>query len=176
LGPIRIGRTGSKAVQLANGTDPEFALLPEADRSDMAFYLKQLRIVLPIVGCDLFRPSHVSRQIVGRAENPIFVLESVGANATARDTDLGFVVLAGSTARKQATASFPQGYRSISDQLVADRKLVEGPDPGAYRFAMDVSFPSPSAAATVVMARSANGHIEWKERCSGRTYRGWRQL
>jgi hypothetical protein len=162
------------SVKLANGTDPEFALLPEADRSDMAFFVDQLRIVLPILGFDLFRPSQVSGHHQGDTQNPIFVLESVGASATGRDSDLGFVVLAGSTARKQGTTGFPEGYRSLRDQLIADGKLLQDQEPGLLRFAADIPFPSPSAAASVVMARSANGQTEWKERGSGRSYREWR--
>ena len=162
------------SVKLANGTDPEFALLPEADRSDMAFFLEQLRLVLPILGFDLFRPAQASVGVEGTAQSPIFELESVGASATGRDTDLGFLVLAGSTARKTGTSSFPQGYRSMRDQLVVDGKLADSAQDEFYRFATDVAFPSPSAAATIVMARSANGQTEWKERGSGRPYRQWR--
>ena len=162
------------SVKLANGTDPEFALLPEADRSDMAFFHEQLRIVLPILGFDLFRPAQTPSNPDGTTQSPIFELESVGANAAGRDSDLGFIVLAGSTARMKGTSSFPQGYRSMRDQFVADGKLVDDAQPGFYRFATDVAFPSPSAAATVVMARSANGTTEWKERGSGRSYRQWR--
>ena len=42
---------------LANGTAPDFVRLPEADRSDMAFFIEHLRTVLPIFGFDLFRPA-----------------------------------------------------------------------------------------------------------------------
>jgi len=44
-------------VTLANGTAPDFPRLPEADRADMAFFIEQLRTVLPILGFDLFRPA-----------------------------------------------------------------------------------------------------------------------
>ena len=107
----------------------------------------------------------------GATQSPIFELESVGANAAGRDSDLGFIVLAGSTARKEGTSSFPQGYRSMRDQFVADGKLVDDVEAGFYRFAADVAFPSQSAAASVVMAGSANGPKEWKECGSGRGQR-----
>jgi hypothetical protein len=171
---IRMTREAG-SVQLANGTEPEFALLPEADRSDMAFFLGQLRIVLPILGIDLFRPDQAASSLRGEAaQSPIFELQSVDASATGRDSDLGFIVLAGSTARKRGTSSFPQGYRSVRDQLVADGKLADDGHEEHYRFAVDVAFPSPSAAASVVMAGSANGQIAWKERGSGQPYRHWR--
>jgi hypothetical protein len=34
---------------------------------------------------------------------------------------------------------------------------------GLYRFTQDYSFSSPSTAAAVVLGRSANGRIEWKD-------------
>jgi len=41
-------------------------------------------------------------------------------------------------------------------------------DAGLYRFTQDYSFSSPSTAAAVVLGRSANGRIEWKD-AQGRT-------
>ena len=134
---------------LANGTAPDFARLPEADRADMAFFIEQLRTVLPILGFDLFRPAggRPTLQPGLDEQNPVFELDTVGMRATARESDNGFVVLAGSTARQNGTAAFPEGYRSFRDQLVKDGKLVDGPEPDHYRFAANVIFPSPTAAA-----------------------------
>lgn len=42
------------------------------------------------------------------------------------------------------------------------------PDNGNYRFVQDYAFNSPSTAAAVVLGRSANGRIEWKD-AGGRT-------
>lgn len=39
---------------------------------------------------------------------------------------------------------------------------------GGYRFSQDYVFTSPSTAAAVVLGRSANGRIEWKD-AQGRT-------
>ena len=44
------------SVKVVNVTEPDFTRLPEADRSDMAAFLDQLKIVLPVVGFDVFRP------------------------------------------------------------------------------------------------------------------------
>jgi hypothetical protein len=160
-------------VALANGTAPDFVRLPEADRSDMASFIEQLRTVLPILGFDLFRPAggRPMSQPGADGASPVFELNSVGVRATARELDDGFVVLAGSTARRDGTAAFPDGYRSFRDQLVKDGKLV--PEPGLYRFAANVIFPSPSAAAAVVLARNASGPQEWKLCGTGQTYKVW---
>lgn len=165
------------SVRLANGTAPDFARLPEADRSDMAYFVDQMRIVLPILGFDLFRPAggQPGSNSAADEQKPTFELDAVGVHAMARETDDGFIVLAGSTARKDGTLTFPDGYRSFRDQLVKDEKLIGDPSPNdQYRFATNVVFSSPSAAAAVVMARSAAGPQEWKMRGTGQTYKAWR--
>ena len=163
-------------VVLANSTAPGFARLPEADRADMAFFIEQVRTVLPILGFDLFRSpgGRAMSQQGADGQSPMFELGAVGVRATARELDHGFVVLAGSTARRDGTDAFPPGYRSFRDQLVRDGKLVEQPAQEYYRFAADVAFPSPTAAAAVVLARNASGPQEWKLRGTGQTYKVWR--
>lgn len=75
---------------------------------------------------------------------------------------------------RDGTPAFPDGYRSLRDQLIRDGNLVNGPAPTQYRFTTDVVFPSPSAAAAVVMARNASGPREWKQTETGETYGSWR--
>lgn len=58
--------------------------------------------------------------------------------------------------------------------MVEDGRLIDGPSPDLYRFTKDVVFASPSAAASIVAARSASGPREWKISGSGETYRDWR--
>jgi hypothetical protein len=112
-------------------------------KADMEFFLGQL----PILSFDLFR-RHVTQTDADVA--CVFTFSTAGATATARESDDGFVVLAGSTARKLGTETFPAGYQALRDQLVQDGRLVDGPSPELYRFAMDVPFASPSAAASIV--------------------------
>jgi hypothetical protein len=83
-------------------------------------------------------------------------------------------VLAGSTARKVGTETFPAGYQALRDQLVQGGRLVDGPSPELFTFAADMAFASPSAAASIVAARSASGPREWRLRGSGLSYRDWR--
>jgi hypothetical protein len=158
------------SVALANDTAPDFQILPEADRADMEFFLGQLRLVLPVLGFDLFRRP-VDQTAGGDA---VFTFSTAGASATARESDDGFIVTAGSTARKQGTGTFPAGYRALRDQLVQDGHLVDGSSPELFMFAVDVAFASPSAAASIVAARSASGPREWKVAGTGQSYRGWR--
>jgi hypothetical protein len=56
----------------------------------------------------------------------VFALSTAGASATAREMDVGFVVLAGSTARR---ARHRDVSRRLSGQLVQVGRLVDGPSP-----------------------------------------------
>jgi len=49
----------------------------------------------------------------------------------------------------------------IQDALVSEG-ILEAVDAETYRFTKDHVFPSPSQAAALVLARTANGWIEWK--------------
>jgi hypothetical protein len=59
----------------------------------------------------------------------VFAFSAAGASATAREMDVGFVVLAGSTARGHGTGTFPAGYQALCEQLVQVGRLVDGPSP-----------------------------------------------
>jgi hypothetical protein len=142
--------------------------------SNMESFLDQLLLVIPIVGFDLFRPAIGRAKGHSAADSSTFELDAVGVHARAQEIEDAFVVLVGSTARKGATTTFQTGYRALRDKLVGGGKLVDGAESDCYRFASDVAFSSPSAAASVIMARSASGPLEWKLTSSGQTYKEWR--
>jgi hypothetical protein len=169
------------SVALTNDTHPDFQRLPEADRADMDTFVDNAALVLPILGCDLFRRRQRAQaaQQAARADgdeggSPVFTFATGGASATGQETDDGFVVFAGSTARRASSSTFPAGYAALRDKLVAGAQLVPGPSPDLLTFAADVTFSSPSAAASIVSGRSASGPLEWKIQPQGLTYRDWR--
>lgn len=72
----------------------------------------------------------------------------------------GFVVLKGSTASKSLTDSFPDTYKVLRGKLISEGIIIEKEN--SLIFTQDYKFNSPSAAAIVVMGRSATGLGEWK--------------
>jgi hypothetical protein len=162
------------AVNLTNDKAPDFRRLPEAGSADMDYFLEQVRLLLPLLGFDLFGARTGVRVAATDATAPTFAFATAGAVAHARETEDGFVVLAGSTARRTPSGTFPAGYKSLRERLRAAGQLVDSTSPDHYRFATDVVFSSPSAAASIVSARSASGPIEWKIEGSGQAYRDWR--
>jgi uncharacterized protein DUF4357 len=172
---IRLTKDAGTVV-LTNDTAPDFNRLPEADRADMETFIEQLRIILPLVGFDLFRPRRPvwTAPAAGADSAPTFTFSTGAASARARETEAGFVVLAGSTAKTATSGTFQAGYRALRERLAADGSLVPGASDDLLTFASDVVFASPSAAAAVVAGRSASGPIEWKIAETGQAYRDWR--
>jgi hypothetical protein len=152
------------SIRLTNTRVPDFRRLPEADVADMDYFLAQLRIVLPILGYDLFRPAEAASLPDPKRSAPsdrdTLSFEPAGVSARAIDTEAGFIVLAGSTARHGETDTFPAGYLALREKLIADGALVVDGD--RLRFERDVQFASPSAAAAIVAGRSASGPREWR--------------
>jgi len=195
-----IGRT-----PLENGTNPPRPSLSEADVAKMEAFLENLLIVLPAVRVDMFiqraRPAAAVRPQVIPPPPPTTqiptgqpaTLEADGANipapralrffldirrgamkATALLEGSDFIVEAGSFA--QASSGGASSYENLRDELIRAGTLV--PQDGHFRFLKDYAFRSPSAAASVVTGRSANGREAWRLEGENITYKEWeaRQL
>ncbi|MCG5529189.1 MULTISPECIES: GIY-YIG nuclease family protein [Halorhodospira] len=171
---IEVGR-----CRLANGTAKAYANLPEADRADMAFFLDQIRVVLPVLGFDFLRavPKPSTPEKPGdqpKAEaSPFFSLElpKHGLKARGQEYEGEFYVLSGSLARESWKGP-SGGYEALFHQLCEDGVLVDD-GAGHRRFTQDQAFSSPSAAAAMVSGRTANGRTAWKLEGSCETYAEW---
>jgi hypothetical protein len=164
--------------KLMNGTAHEYANLPEADQADMAFFIEQIRIVLPVLGFDFLRdtrraPDRPKTDETAPAESPTFCLElpKHSLKAYGREYEGEFFVLADSAARDKWTST-SHGYKSLFNQLCADGVLVEDGH-GRRRFTQDQAFSSPSAAAAIVSGYPVNGRTAWKAAETGETYADW---
>jgi hypothetical protein len=165
-------------VTLANGAYPDVRLLPEPDIADMQFFLEQIQLILPVLGVTLLQPTPSTQQLLAASESedvsPLFEMNPVGTQATAREYHGEFIVLKGSTALVDGVASWTS-YRQLREQLVLDRHLMLAADGKFYRFADDVAFKSPSAAAEVVFAGNQNGTLAWKVKDTMATYKEWKE-
>jgi hypothetical protein len=103
--------------------------------------------------------------------SPMLICKGKGVQASGYEASQGFVVKAGSQAVAESVPSMQLHVRGMFDvrqQLITNGVLALAD--GLYRFTQDYSFSSPSTAAAVVLGRSANGRIEWKD-ALGRTLR-----
>jgi hypothetical protein len=73
----------------------------------------------------------------------------------------GYTVLQGSTALVKGGKY--HCYAKLRDDLIREGTLVSTADPRILMFTSDCEFSSISAAASVVLGRTASGNVEWKE-------------
>lgn len=89
------------------------------------------------------------------------LLEEKGSNGSQQ-----FVVLAGSPARPDVVPSFSVHMSSshrLRAQVIDDHRMTESAKwPGFLETTQDIVCNSPSAAAEILLGRSANGFLEWK--------------
>ncbi|MEM9064029.1 MAG: GIY-YIG nuclease family protein [Planctomycetota bacterium] len=161
-------------ARLMNSAAPVPPPLPESEIADMEGFLDQMRLVLPAIGFSFLheRPSVEAGPSELASSSPIFELNRVGASARAREIDGEFVVSVGSTARREGVESWTS-YKGLREQLIEAGKLTPDDDPELFVFGQDVPFASPSAAASVIMARNANGRKEWRVAGTSTTFREW---
>lgn len=155
----------AKRMPLDNANQPAEPSLSEADRADMEVFLAHMLGVLPVLGVHAFE----SAPAVAAKASPVLSCKGKGVTAMGYEATQGFVVKAGSQAVAEAVPSMAQHVRGMFDlrqELIANGVLAL--EAGLYRFTQDYSFSSPSTAAAVVLGRSANGRIEWKD-AQGRT-------
>ncbi len=175
--------TQAARMTLENGTAPLIPALPEADASDMDYFVGQLQIVLPVLGVNAIRgrPSRVLATVaVQVTESPIFHLRNAkaGVNARAQQIDGEFTMLEGSVVigswhgvgKAESTMKAYAAYRTQHEALLAEGAIVV--DSGGARLARDVVFSSPSTAGAVALGRSCNGRVEWVS-ADGYTFGIW---
>jgi len=172
----------AKRAKLANGTAPEPLLLPEADISDMEYYISQAEIILPLLGVNIFRAPKTASSQSSSAEtsfpmeskDPVFEMRLPKSNIVARaqEIDGEFFVLAGSGART-GWLGVDHGYERLKSELETKGAIVPAGEGKTSVFSEDQAFSSPSAAAAIIAGRAANGRVEWKVIGSGLTYGAW---
>lgn len=163
-------------VSLDNGTAPAAMGLSEAARANMESFLDYLWMVLPALRIDMFlqhaRPRGAVLAAKVEESAPMFELvnKKQGLQATATLLDGEFVVLEGSTARREWASGW-KGYAELHKELRSTGIL--SPQDDVCVFTSSYGFSSPSAAAAVVHGRPANGRTDWHVRNTQQTYQDW---
>jgi hypothetical protein len=152
---LQLAKTADRAA-VQNGTAPPLPRLSEADQADMEGYLFEMLIILPLLGIVAF-------EALDRQATPAdrLLLTGKDAQANGADTPEGFIVFEGSLARAESVPSFHDYLHDLRHHLVGEGVLV--PDGKHLRFTKPHLFDSPSSAAAIVLGRTANGRIEWKD-------------
>jgi hypothetical protein len=147
------GEAGRYVVD--NSSSPTKSHVSEPMQADLMDHFETIRILASTLGYPVF----------DRIERPQgdIALKCKGkkAMATGEYTEDGFVVFAGSIANRTEVAS-THGYVVDIRKRLLEEGVLQPVDEDTLKFAKNYIFPSPSQAAAVVLARNANGWIEWK--------------
>ena len=151
----------AKRCELDNGNVPQLPSLSDADAADAELYLADMLLCLPIVGVSFFDKPRTQ----GEKSQDLF-LSAKGIRARGYEGAGGFVVRFGSQFVKKEVASI-HAYLSNLRKALLSHGLLEN-DGAAYRLIQDYVFNSPSTASGVLLGRTSNGRVEWKDE-NGRT-------
>ncbi|MBE0009797.1 MULTISPECIES: GIY-YIG nuclease family protein [unclassified Arthrobacter] len=175
---IQLGKSTDRTT-IVNKTAPPLLPLPEADISDMEYFISQARIVLPLLGVEAFREvprneNEATDPDRPKASSPVFELNvpAGGEKARGQEVDGEFVVYEGSAVRRQWVGTHT-GYRKLYDRLSVDGTFED--EGQVRRFTKPYAFKSPSAAAAVVTGRPTNGRTSWIAPETGMSYAQWQE-
>ena len=140
-----------------NSNNPTKPHTSESMEADLMDHFDTIRLLCSTLGFPFFEPQRkASRQ-------EVFTCKGKAAKAEGEYNEDGMVVFAGSTANIAETPSIHKYMTTIRTQLLAEGVLTPYTTV-LYRFAKDHTCTSPGTAAAVVLARNANGWMEWKDK------------
>jgi hypothetical protein len=146
---------------LMNGNSPSLPSIPSEDIPGLEVFFKNVAIITPLLGFDIFAINQDKNQ---NSNNIELYCKGNGASATGLLMQDGKIrVYKNSTAVKNNAPSFEKhNYRKLKDELLKIKRLV---NVGEFlSFSDDYVFDSSSAAAAVILGRSAAGPNEWKDK------------
>lgn len=149
--------TRAGRYQLENGNSGGQPNVPEWMRSDVLEVFETAEVLLGTLGFPVFEPA--AHQMISD-DSKVFHCRRSGADARGIYNEEGFVVLSGSIARAEIAPASLEMIAPKRDELLAQGVLRR--EANGLLFTRDMAFPSPSAAAAIVIGGSANGWTEWK--------------
>lgn len=156
----------AKRLPLDNANQPSEPTLSEADLADMHVFLDNMLGMLPVLGIHAFEMPRVKES---ERRTTLLVCHGKGVEAMGFESSQGFVVKTGSQAVSETVPSMKlhvRGMYDLREDLIKSGVLADVGE--NYQFTQDYVFSSPSTAAAVVLGRSSNGRIDWKDK-SGQT-------
>ncbi len=156
---IRLAKQ-AKRVPLDNANQPTEPTLSEADRADMQVFLQHMLGMLPVLGVHAFEQPPQAPA----ASAPELTCKGKGLLARGYESTQGFVVKAGSQAMADLAPSL---LNHFAGTVAKRQELIDlgvlAQQGSAYVFTQDYAFSSPSLASSVVLGRSSNGRMDWKD-------------
>lgn len=140
--------------KLENSSIPSKPYISESMEADLLDNFETIKILVSTLGYPIFD------QIKKPEKKDILFCKGKDAIAEGEYTEDGLIVFSGSKCNLKESKTAGTWVTGMRRKLVDNGILIQKDD--VYIFAMNHIFSSPSAAAAVVLARRANGWIEWK--------------
>ena len=140
-----------------NGKDSQRPSIPETREHDLLDNFETMKILLATLGYPIFEEKRKAK-----STKEIFYCKGKDALAEGEFTDDGLLIHNGSKCTLEESRTAGSWVSGLREKLISDGvlKVING----LLIFQSDYIFSSPSAAAVVVLARRANGWIEWKNK------------
>lgn len=148
--------------KLENSVNPKKFDVPETLEADLLDNFDTIKILLSTLGFPLF--DNIGK--IDSISKELLYCKGRESLAEGEYIDDGFVVYKGSQVKLELAPTTNNTIRNLRNKLIGDKILIKTDK--AYVFQEDYLFSSPSAAASQVLSRNANGWIEWKDK-SGKT-------
>jgi hypothetical protein len=148
--------------EIQNTNIPTKSSISESDQAEMEEFIEYIKILINTMGFKVFEPLIKQDLVNNDNEEKLYIKAIRGADAKGKRTSDGFVVFRNSEIATDTVKSYREkGLNKLRDELIENKIIVKVED--KLIFKSDYLFSSPSAAAMVIMGRSANGLLEWKD-------------
>lgn len=155
--------------EVQNSNIPTKSSISESDKAEMEEFIEYIKILINTMGFKVFEPLIKQELANSSNDEKLYINATRGANAKGKRTSDGFVVFRNSEIATDTVKSYREkGLNKLRDELIDNEIIVKVEDKLVFK--SDYLFSSPSAAAMVIMGRSANGLLEWKD-SSGKALR-----
>jgi len=140
---------------LLNGNTPTRSSLTESDEDFVLGFYEDLKILISTLGYPIFEQTK-------KEQKNIVICKGKDAYAKGEFTEDGLTIFKGSKANLIESKTAGKWVEGMREKL-KDKGILKQ-EGSVLVFNEDYQFNSPSAAAAVVLARRANGWIEWKDK------------
>ena len=161
--------TNAQRYNIKNSNDPASGHITEEKESELEEFIDYAKIVMGALGHKLFEPllqvSKAQPSFENKCDDEIFIfhIKRSGANAKAKLTNEGIVVLAESIIRKKIVPSCPDYVLAVRED---NKEYIDGNGV----LSKDILFKTPSGASSFVLGAPTNGNQEWQTE-DGKTFK-----
>jgi hypothetical protein len=150
----------SNRYTIDNSVNPTQSSISESDRAEMEEFIDYIKMLVNTLGHKVFDEKREIKQ--NQKQVSFFIKATRGAEGQGEQTSDGFLVLKSSKAAAKVVNSLTSSLINYRNKLIEENVIVNKGE--HYEFTDDFIFSSPSAAASIILGRNANGLTEWKNK------------